>query len=101
MTSLPAARPRAVGIAARIAAAVLGGWVFVWGVVTLGILLLVHAGMPYADARTLAYLLAFLVYLAAFCWAFAAAGTGRVWLVLGGGGGAMSAFAWWLARLPN
>ena len=92
---------RVTTITARVAAAIVGGWVFVWGVVSLGILGLLHGGMAYADARTLAYLLAFLIYLTAFCWSFAAAGTVRVWLVLVGGGAAMSALAWWLARLPN
>jgi hypothetical protein len=88
-------------IASRVAAAIIGGWIFVWGCVSLGILGLLQAGMPYADARTLAYLLAFLVYLTAFCWSFAAAGSVRVWLVLVGGGAVMSALAWWLARISN
>ena len=91
------ARAGALQIAARIAAAVLGGWVFVWGFVTLGIALLLRAGMPYDDARTLMYLLAFLVYLGAFCWAFATRGALRASVVLGGGGAAMTALAWWLA----
>ena len=91
------ARAGALQIAARIAAAVLGGWVFVWGFVTLGIALLLRAGMPYDDARTLMYLLAFLVYLSAFCWAFATRGALSAWAVLGGGGAAMTALAWWLA----
>jgi hypothetical protein len=85
-------------IASRIAASTVGGWAFVWGFVTLGIVALLLAGMSYADARTLVYLLAFLVYLAAFCWSFAARSALRVWAALAGGGAAMTALAWWLAR---
>jgi hypothetical protein len=82
----------------RVAAALLGGWVFVWGFVTLAIVLLLRAGMPFSDARTLAYLLAFLVYLAAMCGSIAARRAWRAWLALAGGGAAMTALAWWLAR---
>lgn len=82
----------------RIAASLLGGYAFVWGFVTLGIALLMALGMGYGDARTLSYLLAFLVFLAVFCWAFAAASVLRVWLVLAGGGVVMTGFAWLLTR---
>jgi hypothetical protein len=89
---------RGLQIASRIGAGVLGGWAFVWGFATLGIATLLVAGMPYGDAQTLVYLLAFLVYLTVFCWAFAAASAARVWAVLVGAGAAMTALAWWLAR---
>lgn len=85
-------------IVSRIAASLLGGYAFVWGFTTLSIMLAVAAGMPYGEARTLSYLLAFLVFLVVFCWAFAAASLRRVWLVLAGGGGAMTAAAWLLSR---
>jgi hypothetical protein len=85
-------------IVSRIAASLFGGYVFVWGFTTLTIMLAVAAGMPYGDAQTLAYLLAFLVFLTAFCWTFAAASLGRVWIVLAGGGAAMTAAAWLLSR---
>lgn len=88
-------------VVSRVAASVLGGWAFVWGCVTLGIALLLRVGMSYADARTLTYLLAFLVYLGAFCWAFAAHSAWRVWGVLLGGGAAMTALAWWLTRVAT
>ena len=91
------ARSSAARIVARIAAAVFGGWAFVWGFVTLSIAALLRAGMPYADAQTLAYLLAFLVYLSAFCWAFATRSALRAWIVLGGGAAAMTGLALWLA----
>ncbi len=85
-------------IASRVAASLLGGYAFVWGFATLGVALMLRAGMPYDDAQTLAYLLAFLVFLAAFCWSFAAASLARVWLTLAAGGAAMTAAAWLLTR---
>ncbi|MFZ5507579.1 MAG: iron uptake protein [Pseudomonadota bacterium] len=88
----------AARLLARIAASVLGGWAFTWGFVTLGIALLVVAGMPYDEAQTLLYLLAFLVFLALFLWSYAAASLARVWLVLAGGGVLMTATAWWVMR---
>ncbi len=85
-------------IVSRIAASMLGGYVFVWGFVTLGIALLLAAGMSFEDAHHLIYLLAFLVFLTCFCWAFAAASLARVWAVLAGGGAVMSVAAWFLSR---
>ena len=89
--------PSRVEIISRIAASLIGGYAFVWGFTTLGIALGVAAGMPYAEAQTLLYLLAFVVFLVAFCWAFAAAGVLRIWAVLAGGGIAMTAAAWMLS----
>jgi hypothetical protein len=88
----------ATAVAARIAASLLGGWAFTWGFVALGITLLVAAGMPYGEAQTLLYLLAFLVFLGLFLWSYAAASVRRVWFVLAGGGAAMTAAAWLLAQ---
>jgi hypothetical protein len=85
-------------IASRVAASLLGGYAFVWGFATFGISLGVAAGLAYDEARTLIHLLAFLVFLAAFCWAFAAASLPRVWAVLAGGGAAMTGAAWALSR---
>jgi hypothetical protein len=90
----------AAEIASRVGASLLGGWAFVWGFASLGIASLLAAGLSYDDAKTLVYLLAFLVYLVAFCWSFAAASATRVWLVLVGGGSIMTALAWWLTRSP-
>lgn len=91
--------PGPLQIVSRVGAGVLGGWTFVWGFVTFGIGALLVAGMPYEDAQTLVYLLAFLVYLAVFCWAFAARRLARVWVVLVGAGALMTALGWWLARV--
>lgn len=87
-----------VHILSRVLASLLGGWVFVWGCATLGVSLGLLAGASYREAVGLAYLLAFLLFLVVFCWAFAAASLARVWLVLGGGGAAMSLAAWAIAR---
>ena len=83
-------------VASRVAASLLGGYAFVWGCVTLGIALLLATGMDYDNARTLCNLLAFLVFLVCFCWAFAAASLARVWGVLAGGGALMTGAAWLL-----
>jgi hypothetical protein len=85
-------------LTSRIAASLLGSYGFVWGFVALGIMLGSTLGMPYDDAQTLAYLLAFLVFLVCFCWSFVAPSALRVWLVLAGGGALMTGAAWLLAR---
>ena len=94
---MSSSRPTSPQILSRVAASLLGGYAFVWGVSTLGIALLVTAGMRYEEAQTLVMLLAFLIFLWAFCWAFVSSSTLRVWGVLLGGGAAMSGLAWWLA----
>ena len=85
-------------IVSRVAASLLGGYVFVWGFTTLVIASGLAGGMRYDEVRTLAFLLAFLVFLTALCWTFAAASVARVWIVLAGGGAAMTVAAWLIAR---
>jgi hypothetical protein len=82
----------------RVAAALGGGYAFVWGFSALGTVLGVAAGMPYEEARQLASLLSFVVYLVAFCWAFSVKRALVAWLVLLGGGAFMTALAWHVAR---
>ena len=82
----------------RIASALLGGYAFVWGVVSFGIAGLVRLGVAYDQARMALMLLAFLVFLGVFLWAFAAPSLARVWVVLAGGGAALTAAAWALQR---
>jgi hypothetical protein len=84
-------------IASRTAAALLGSYAFVWGLVALCVAVGARA-MPFEEAETLAYLLAFPALLVCFCWAFVARSLRRVWAVLGGGGGLMTLVAWWIAR---
>src|SRR5688572_15472186 len=93
--------PSAVGalhIASRVAASLLGGYGFVWGFISLGTALGVVAGMPYGDAHTLLRMLAFLVFLAGFCWAFTTRSLLRVWLTFAAGGGLMTLGAWWIVE---
>lgn len=90
----PALAP--IRIASRTLAALLGGYCFVWGVTTLGIALCTLAGMPFGEAQTLFYLLAFLLFTAAFCWTFSTRNHLRAWLVLVGGGLAMTLVGWLL-----
>jgi len=61
-----------VSIVSRVAAAIFGGYAFVWGFTTLLIALALSMRLPYGDAQTTAYLLAFLLFLGAFLWAFTA-----------------------------
>ena len=78
---------------ARIAAAVLGGYAFSWGLVALGMAGLFALGMPFHDAEHLTAMLAMLAYLAVFLWAFSARSLPRVWWVLAGGGALMAGAA--------
>lgn len=87
-----------VNVVSRIAAAVLGGYAFVWGFTTLLIAVALSLRLPYGDAQTTAYLLAFLVFLGVFLWSFAARRVGLVWAVLAGGGVTMTTLAWGLTR---
>lgn len=89
--------PSASEIVARVAASLLGGYTFVWGLSTLSIALLVLGGQAYDEAQSAVMLLAFLVFLWAFCWAFTAPRLRTVYGVLFGVGTVTSALAWWLA----
>jgi hypothetical protein len=95
MSSTPISTTQVV---ARVAASLLGGYAFVWGFTTLGIVLGLAVGLPFAEARTLLYLLVFLVFPVCFCWAFVAESLPRVWAVLAGGGGLMTTAGWLLSR---
>ncbi len=86
-------------VVARVALGVLGGWAFVWGFVTLGTVLLVGAGVGYHEALNFTYLLAFLLYLTIFCWAFATRDLPRAWLALAGGAALMTSVAWFLSGI--
>ncbi|MFT3821812.1 MAG: iron uptake protein [Rubrivivax sp.] len=80
-------------VASRIAAAVLGGYVFTWGSISLSLALLFAAGMEFHDAEHLSCIMGFLIFLAAFLWAFAARSLRRTWLALAGGGALMASAA--------
>ena len=87
-------------VVVRVLASLVGSYAFVWGVVSI-VMALGAQLMPFADARTLSSLLAFLILLFCFCWAFVAKSVLRVWIVLLGGGGVLTAAAWLLTRVTS
>ena len=78
----------------RISAALLGGYAFTWGFSSLGIAGLATLGVDFHEAETGVLMLAFLVFLGVFLWAFASSSVARVWAVLAGGGVLMTLSAW-------
>lgn len=92
------AGPTSLQIVSRCLAATVGGWGFVAGLVVFGTAALVAAGMPYAEAQTALYLVAFLVWLALACWVFAARRAVTVWLLLAGGAATLGGAGLWIAR---
>jgi hypothetical protein len=83
----------------RLVLALLGGYAFTWGFTALGIATLVALGVDFQEAETALLLLAFLVYLSLFLWAFAVSHLTRVWVVLGGGALFMTATAMGLQQI--
>lgn len=81
-------------VLARIAAALLGGYAFTWGFVSISIVGLAALGVDFHEAETAVLMLAFLIFLFGFLWAFAARSVVRVWAVFAGGGAAMTLSAW-------
>ena len=94
--SVTAAQPGRL-IVSRIAASFLGGYVFIWGVVSLVITLSVSLGAQYDDAQQTVMLIAFLLFLLVFIWSYAERSLFRIWSVLGGGGLLMTLLAWLVA----
>lgn len=90
--------PSSRQIIGRIGAGILGGYAFTWGFSGLGIVVLVALGVSFHEAETAVLLLAFLVFLGAFLWAFAAASMVRVWALLIVGATLMTAATWALQR---
>lgn len=80
-------------IIGRIGAGVLGGYVFTWGFIAIGLAGFYALGMPFHDAEHLSSIIGLLLYLTVFLWAFAAENLKRVWLVLLGSGLLMAAIA--------
>lgn len=78
-------------LAARIAAAVLGGYAFAWGFIAAGTSLMFAGGMGFHDAEFFGSLLGVLSFLVAFLWTFAARRLWVVWVVLLGGGALLAA----------
>lgn len=80
----------------RIVLSVLGAYAFTWGVSALAVVALVAAGIGFHEAEHGVLVVAFLVYLGVFMWAFAAPRLSQVWLTVGGGAAvSMAAALWW------
>jgi hypothetical protein len=84
-------------IVSRVCAGLLGSYAFTWGFIALLSTSLLHAGLEFHEATDLAFMLGFLVFLTALCFAFVARSLTRVWLVLAGGGASMTLAGWWLS----
>ncbi|MDR0182061.1 iron uptake protein [Lysobacter arvi] len=76
-------------VASRVAAAVLGGYAFAWGLVALTTSLLFAAELDFHDAEFTGAVVGLLGYLVVFLWAIAARRLALVWPVLLIGGAAM------------
>lgn len=85
-------------LVSRIAVAIFGGYAFTWGVITLTITALMVGGGSYADARKVAMLFSFIVFLGAFIWGFSTRRLVIAWVVLVGGGAVMTLMAWMAQR---
>lgn len=93
MTAQALTAPR---IAARIAAALLGGYAFTWGFIALVMAAAYGAGMEFHDSESLGSIIGLLLYLVVFLWAFSARRLWPVWLMLAGGGAVMTGLAFLL-----
>ena len=85
-------------IAWRTAVALLGGYVFTWGIVAAGVTVLFGAGMEFHDAEHLSYIVGILVFLGAFLAGFAARDLCRTAVTLVGGGALLTVMAWLLQQ---
>ncbi|BDU16567.1 iron uptake protein [Lysobacter auxotrophicus] len=80
-------------VASRVAAAVLGGYAFAWGVVALTTAVLFALELDFHDAEFAGAVAGLLAYLAVFLWAIAARRLAVVWSVLLAGGALMTGAA--------
>jgi hypothetical protein len=94
----PSARPLSYRPAALLATTLVGSFAFTWGFVALGVAGQVALGGDFEQAEMVMMLLAFLVFLPLFLWAFASRRQGRVTGLLFGGAGGMAVAAWALQR---
>lgn len=89
---------QALPIINRIAAGILGGYAFTWGFCAIGIAGLAALGVSVHAAESGVMLVAFLLFLCLFLWAFAAQNMAKVWLVLAGGAAVMTGLSLLLQR---
>ena len=84
-------------VLSRVCASIFGSYAFTWGFIALGTSSLIVLGTEFHEASSPTSMFGFLIYLAAFCWAFIAASLVRVWVVLAGGGALMTVVGWWVS----
>ncbi|MCB1755924.1 MAG: iron uptake protein [Gammaproteobacteria bacterium] len=70
----------------RIAASLLGSYVFCWGLISLGVAGLYAAGLDYHDAEAVSMMIGLIAFLVAFLGSFAASRISQVWGILLGSG---------------
>ena len=92
-SAIASSRVPRLHVAARVGAAVLGGYAFAWGVVAATTSLLFAARVEFHDAEFLGAVTGLLAYLVVFLWAFAARRLAVAWLVLAGGGALLAGTA--------
>ena len=86
-------------LSSRVAAALLGGYAFAWGLNALLTASLFMAGLEFHDAEFLGSSLGILAFLAVFLSAFVVRRIVRLWIVLAGGGALMAGAASWVQSL--
>lgn len=71
-------------------AAIIGGYVFTWGFVSLGVTALVYLGVDFHTAELGMFMLAIIIYTFIFLWFFSLKSRFLGWLTLFGGGALMT-----------
>ncbi len=80
-------------IASRIFASLVGGYLFTWGLIAIIIAGLIPLGVEFHDVEMGMLMLGLLVYLSLFLWGMATDKLIWLWLILFGGGVAMTVMA--------
>jgi hypothetical protein len=83
-------------VLAHAATAIIGGYVFSWGVVSFGIAGLFKAGLEFHDAEAVASMIGLLGFVGVFLWSFAARDVRPVAATLICGGTVMAGAATWV-----
>lgn len=83
----------------RVALTLLGSYAFTWAVTAFGMAGLSALGVDFHEAETAMLILAFVVILPVFLWAFSARNLQLVWLFFGAGTSVLLAGAWGIQQL--
>lgn len=90
--------PGRVGIALRVVLPLVGGYALCWGAIAFTVPGLFALGVPFHDAENIAAIGSFVLYLAAWLWAFAASSLWRASALLFGSGALMAGLGEMLQR---